>query len=132
MRVMLDTNILISALVFRSKIMSDIIHALADRHTLVLCSYVVDELHETVAKKFNTKKADVEQFLFELPFEYVYTPYELPSHNLFSIRDSDDEKVLYSAIISDIDILITGDKDFYEVDIERPEVVSPAEFLEKY
>ena len=102
MRVMLDTNILISTLIFRSKLMSDIIQALAEKHTLVLCLYVIDELHETVTKKFNAKTAEVERFLSELPFEFVYTPYELPSHNLFSIRDSDDEKVLYSAIISTV------------------------------
>ena len=132
MRVMLDTNILVSALVFRSKIMDDVIQVLAERHALVLCSYVIDELHETVAKKFNTKTADVERFLLELPFEFVYTPYELPSHTLFTIRDSDDEKVLYSAIIADVDILVTGDKDFYDVEIERPEIVGPAEFLERY
>ena len=63
MRVMLDTNILISALVFRSKFMSGIIQVLAEKHTLVLCSYVIDELHETVTKKFNAKTADIERFL---------------------------------------------------------------------
>jgi predicted nucleic acid-binding protein len=31
-----------------------------------------------------------------------------------------------------IDILVTGDKDFYDVDIERPKILSPADFLEKY
>ena len=132
MRVMLDTNILISAFVFNSKIMNDIIKMFYEKHTLVLCSYVIDELHETVANKFGAKNTDIEKFLSELPFEFVYTPYELPPHNLFSIRDSNDEKVLYSAIIADVDILITGDKDFHAVDIARPDIVTPVEFLEKY
>lgn len=40
--------------------------------------------------------------------------------------------VLVSAIIEEVDILITGDKDFSELDIEKPEILTPKEFLEKY
>ena len=126
---MLDTNILISALVFKSKTMNDIINLLAEKYSLVLCSYVIDELHEVVSNKFNDKKDYLEKFLLELPFELVYTPQTLPQHNIFTIRDKDDEKVLYSAIFADVDVLITGDKDFYDVQIERPEILSPADFL---
>ncbi len=35
-------------------------------------------------------------------------------------------------IIEDVNILITGDKDFDEVEIEKPEIMSPYEFVEKY
>lgn len=40
--------------------------------------------------------------------------------------------VLHTAIIADVDILITGDKDFEDIKIERPEIMTPKEFLEKY
>jgi predicted nucleic acid-binding protein len=112
--------------------MIGIIKVLAEKSSLVLCSYVIDELHETVNSKFGAKTDDIERFLSELPFEYVYTPHNLPPHGLFSIRDSDDEKVLYSAIVADVDILITGDKDFYDVDIEHPEILSPAAFIKRF
>ena len=46
--------------------------------------------------------------------------------------DVDDEKVLYSAIIADVDILLTGDKDFSDIEIEKPEILTPGAFLEKY
>jgi putative PIN family toxin of toxin-antitoxin system len=129
---MLDTNILVSAIVFRSKHMNEIIRLLSEKHALVLCSYVVDELHEVINDKFPSHAGDVSKFRLELPFELVYTPQELPKHELFKIRDEDDEKVLYSAIIADVDILVTGDKDFYDVEIERPEILSPMVFLEKH
>jgi putative PIN family toxin of toxin-antitoxin system len=129
---MLDTNILVSAIVFRSKHMNGIIRLLSEKHSLVLCSYVVNELHEVINDKFPDRVGDVSKFLSELPFEFVYTPQELPKHELFEIRDEDDEKVLYSAIIADVDILVTGDKDFYGVEIERPEILSPMVFLEKH
>jgi len=39
---------------------------------------------------------------------------------------------LYSAIIEDIDLFVTGDNDFDDVEIEKPEIITPSEFLEKY
>ena len=132
MRVMLDTNILISAIIFRSKPMNSIINLLAEKYSLVLCSYIIDELHEVVDEKFGKKKNDLEKFLLELRFELVYTPQSLPKHDLFTISDVDDEKILYSAMIADVDVLVTGDKHYDEVEIERPEILSPSEFLAKY
>lgn len=108
MRVMIDTNILISAIIFESKIMNDLFKLVSDKYVLVLCSYVIDELHEVVDDKFPNKKNNVEQFLAELPFEFVYSPQDIPKHDLFTIRDKDDENILYSAILADVDVLVTG------------------------
>jgi putative PIN family toxin of toxin-antitoxin system len=129
---MLDTNILVSVLIFKSKHVNEIIRLLADKHSLVLCSYVVDELHEVVQLKFPDKGTAIEQFLLALPFEFIYTPHELPAHELFEIRDKDDEKVLYSAILADVDILVTGDKDFDDIKLDKPEILKPADYIRKY
>lgn len=40
--------------------------------------------------------------------------------------------VLHTAIIADVDILITGDKDFNDIEIGCPEIVTPKEFHDKY
>lgn len=130
MRIMLDTNILISMFVFKS--MSQVIDAIVDKHSIVLCSYVIDELHEVIERKFPNKQKDLEDFLLKLPFELIYTPKVTDTHDLFEIRDADDEKVLYSAILADVDVLLTGDKDFSDIEIEKPEILTPREFLEKY
>ena len=61
----------------------------------------------------------------------MYTPKEIES-GLFDIRDVKDYPVLYTAIIEDVDILITGDKDFEDIDIEKPQILTPAEFMEEY
>lgn len=50
----------------------------------------------------------------------------------FEIRDVNDYPVLYTAILEDVDILVTGDSDFRDVDVERPEILTPAEFVERY
>lgn len=46
--------------------------------------------------------------------------------------DEKDYPVLYTAIKEDVDILITGDKDFSEVDIERPEILTPSKSIAQY
>lgn len=40
--------------------------------------------------------------------------------------------MLYTAIIENIAIFITGDKDFLDVDVEMPEIMTPGEFLERF
>ena len=127
MRIMLDTNVLISMLVFKS--FNAVIDKITQKYSIVLCSYVIDELHEVIERKFPNKQKDIEKFLMKLTFELVYTPKTIEEHDLFKIRDVDDEKVLYSAIIADVDILLTGDKDFSDIEIEKPEILTPSAFL---
>ncbi len=131
MRIMLDTNVLISIIVFRSQSLTNMMALVLTEHRLVLSSYVIEELKQVVARKFSAKTAALEVFLQALPYEFVYTP-TLMDQELFSIRDPADYPVLYSAIAEDVDILITGDKDFADVGVEKPEIVTPAEFMEKY
>ena len=131
MRVMIDTNVLISALLFPSQQMNKLIYIITTEHQLVLSSYVVDELLNVTRRKFESKIEAVDLLLSQIPYELVYTPKQ-PKPGLFEIRDEKDYPVLYSAIIEGVDVFITGDKDFDGVDLEKPEIVSPAGFLEKY
>ena len=73
----------------------------------------------------------MERFLADLPYQFSYTPEDM-EEGLFSIRDKKDYPVLYTAIREEVDILITGDKDFADVDVEKPEIMTPAEFLDRY
>ncbi len=132
MRIMIDTNILISAILFRSESLSRLIEKVAEEYTLVLSTYVVDELKSVVERKFPTKVKAIEKFLTALSYELEYSPENYDGDPLFEIRDEKDYMVLYTAIIADVDILITGDKDFENIEIERPEILKPNEFLEKY
>ena len=51
---------------------------------------------------------------------------------LFKIRDENDYIILHTAIIEDVDVFITGDKDFDDVAIDKPKIMNTTEFLEKY
>jgi len=128
---MLDTNTLVSAIACGSKAIMGIIDILKREQSIVLCTYVLDELHGVITRKFPHKSNEVWRFLYELPYELVYTPPNI-EEKLFEIRDVKDYPILYTAIKEDVDILITGDKDFADIDIKRPEILTPSEFLEKY
>ncbi len=128
---MLDTNVLISMLFFPSAQFKRTLDYITRNHKLILSSFVIDELFAVTARKFPTKKYAIDSFLSNLSYELVYTPCHMQG-NLFEIRDKNDYPVLYTAIVENIDIFITGDKDFLDIDIEMPEIMTPADFIEKF
>ena len=106
---------------------------LTDEHQIVVCDYVIEELRLVVARKFPMKKMWLDQFFRELPFELVYTPKEIELSEFPIIRDAKDYPILATAILENVDIFITGDKDFLVLeDVETPEIVTMVEFLNKY
>ena len=131
MKVMLDTNILISAFVFKSEIMNKLIYKLSQKYEIIICSYTINELKEILKTKFNTKIKYFNEFLENFPFTLIYTPKNIKK-DLFRIRDRDDYIILYTAIFYNIDIFITGDKDFDDVEVEKPKIMTVSQFLNKY
>lgn len=129
MRIMVDANILVSAILLDSKRMEELFEAIFERHTLVVASYTIEELFEVAERKFPDRENIIDNALERLPYEMVYTPKEMEK-NIFDVRDPDDYPVLYTAIKENVDIFITGDRDLLDVNIQNPEIVSPAQFLE--
>lgn len=106
------------------------IEYVAEKYTLVLCSYVIEEAHEVIKRKSPRHIVALDNFILKSSFEMVYTPSDMTMAP--PMRDQSDTPVIVSAIVSDVDILITGDKDFAELAIERPEILIPSEFLNRY
>jgi predicted nucleic acid-binding protein len=93
---------------------------------------VIEELKDVIARKFRAKTSEIEWFLSSLPFSLIHTPEDFDDSVYPGIRDISDLPVLVSAILGGVDILITGDKDFGGIDIEKPAILKPHEFLEMY
>ncbi len=110
MRIMLVTNILISIIFFPSGVTREFTRQVGLGNRIVLCDYVIEEL----------------------PFELVCTPKDLNLEDFPAVRDSKDTPILATAILENIDILITGDKDLRVVETEYPEIMTMSEFIEKY
>jgi len=97
-----------------------------------LSSYGIDEIHIVFQRKFKDKCLILEKFLSKFSFELVYTPKNIEEGSFPEIRDVKDLPILASAILGDVDIIVTGDKDFFALDIDKPEIVSAKDFLERY
>jgi len=117
---------------FPSDIMNRLQYCLCEQNQILICSYIVEEMKAVVARKFESKTKELDQFFQTIPFELTYTPENIRIEDYPRIRDVWDLPILASAILEDADIFLSGDKDFKDVDVERPEILTPTEFLEKY
>ena len=84
-----------------------------------------------ICTKFKVCQKSLDGFLKNFPFDLVYSPTSV-ENKLFNIRDKDDYIILHTAIIENVDVFITGDKDFDDVEIDKPEIMNTTEFLEEY
>ncbi|CAK7066611.1 MAG: hypothetical protein DELT_01664 [Desulfovibrio sp.] len=68
--------------------------------------------------------ADVEVLLAQLSYEMVLAPKE-PSK---LISDPKDQPILNAAIMAGVDVIVSGDKHFLKLNMERPKPMSVADF----
>lgn len=65
--------------------------------------------------------------------DYVIEELRLVTDRKFPIvRDPKDSPILATAILENVDVLVTGDKDFLVLDVEIPDIVNMTEFMERY
>lgn len=126
MRILVDTNILISSVLFpNSKVAKALIHV-TENHKMILCDVNISELREVIMRKKPEKIADAERLISKLSYELIPAIY----HTEYKMRDVKDQPILNAAVIADVDIILTGDKDFLSLDIERPKCMNVAQFFE--
>lgn len=132
MRIMIDTNVLISAILFPDSLPTATIKKVIEEHSLVLCQHIIEELHIVFERKFPEKIKNLERFLSKLSYELVYTPIGIQEDGIPTIRDKWDLPILISAMMAEVDIVITGDKDFQSIEIEKPIILTPREYFDAY
>ena len=127
MRILVDTNILISAVLFPSSKVAKALLYVTEHHEMVLCDRNIIELREVLNRKKPDKLPDAEVLLAEMSYELIPAAY----HAEKLIRDVKDQPILNAAIIADVDVILTGDKDFLCLDMEHPKCMNVAQFLEQ-
>ena len=132
MDIMIDTNIIVSAAIFPNERMNRFLDVLSQDHQLFLCSYSLDELERVVKKKWANRLKHVELFLQQLQYTLIRTPSVNILDTDIIMRDEKDYPIMASAIIADMDVLITGDKDFNGLNLARPEILTILDFAKKY
>lgn len=133
LRVFVDTNILISAILSERSISSRLLTFVIEEHQLIVCSYSITEVSKVLQRKFPGLLAKWDRFLTSLEFELAYTPSDLSTVSAPPIRDPADLLILVSAVAAQPDILVTGDYDFHTPEIfEHFTVMTPADFLRSF
>ncbi|GHU38118.1 hypothetical protein AGMMS50256_36950 [Betaproteobacteria bacterium] len=133
MKVLVDTNILVSAALFPKSVPARaFFKAVSHPGRAVVCDYSMNELRRVFNEKFPHRIADYERFLsaMTLSVAIVFTPPDDDRYeNEDKIRDIKDRPILRAAIAADVNMIITGDKDFLESGLTQPIMISAAEFL---
>ena len=129
LRVFVDSNILISAILSPNSTSAQVLKTIIEEHQLILRSYSLTEVSTVIDHKFPRLITKWDTFLTTLEFELAYTPSDLTTIKAPPIRDPKDLPILVSALIAQPDVLITGDQDFYTPEIkDLVQVCTPQSF----
>jgi uncharacterized protein len=113
-RVVLDTNVLVSALIYEGKPRT-LVLKLIETHTIILSWQLIAELKEVLTRdKFMVKPSEVNRFISIL----AQTSKIVQDHNRFKVveDDPDDDVVFNVAYTGKADFIVTGDKHLLELD----------------
>jgi len=131
-KVIFDSNVLLSAGIFPNGKAAKVVDYVAAQYTIVLSNTIIDEVKRVVNEKFAASLPCFEKFLAKLTYEYAYVPEKVILDSKLEISDPDDKHILVSAVFSGSDVLITGDKHFFERKYDEIEVLTPSDFMAKY
>ncbi|QQO10392.1 putative toxin-antitoxin system toxin component, PIN family [Breznakiella homolactica] len=131
MRIFVDTNIIISAGLFPESIVAKVFQHIITNHKIILCKQTIEEVKSVCKRKFPGRIKIVNAFLNSLEYELIDF-HNFDKTKYPEIRDDCDIPILASAIESNADILISGDKDFEEVKIKKPKIINLKKYIEEY
>lgn len=107
MIVVLDTNVLVAALVAEG-LCREVVHRVVRMRATVTSHQLLDELDATLKRKFKPTPAAVAFLKAYRAFVAVVEPTPLAKP---VCRDPDDDMVLATAVAADADLIVTGDDD---------------------
>jgi putative PIN family toxin of toxin-antitoxin system len=129
MRLVLDTNVLISAILFGGKPRQVLEMVITGQHRLLISSAILDELVEVLVRdKFRFPAENTERIRQEI---VDMADLIAPRRRLrVVIRDPADDRVIECAAAGKADCIVSGDKDLLDLKQYRGmPIMSPAEFL---
>ena len=126
MKLLLDTNVLVAALVARGTC-SDLLEHCIRQHVVISWQPRLDELREVLERKFHQRAIDVRSAL-QL-FAETFTVVAPGALDPPICRDSDDDVVLATALASECAAIVTSDQDLLILDpFQGIRVLAPSAF----
>lgn len=126
MRIVFDTNVIVSAFIARGPSFEVFQHCLS-AHQIFISQHIVDEVESVLAKKFAFPPAQIAEVLH---FLYDHLRYaEVTSIEEPVCRDSSDDLVLACAKAVKANCLVTGDEDLLILKrFESIRIIKPSDF----
>jgi uncharacterized protein len=128
MRIVLDTNVLIAALITRG-VCRDLLEHCVQRHQIVVSDFILNELHENLKNKFHFDQPDIEEAIRLFSAEMQVVSPVLMKEPV--CRDPQDEMILATAIAGNAECIITGDQDLLVLEqYSAVKILRPGEFAD--
>ena len=128
MRVVVDTNVLISAQISTQGASRRLLNRLIADHDVILSDVILGEVAETLLTKFSYDSALVSNVIVELmKVVEIVEPVTFPEQ---ICRDPDDDTILGTAVAGNADCIVTGDSDLLVLErFGDVDIVAPSEFV---
>lgn len=128
-KIVLDTNVLISAIGFGGKPRTILLLTIEGKMKGITSRVLLAELHEVISKKF--PKLEPQLLIIEEQIEEKFIIVQ-PKESINISRDEDDNRVLEAALEGGCDYIITGDEDLLNlVKFKNIKIITPDEFLKE-
>ncbi len=131
LKVVLDTNVLISALLFQGKLSKLLLPLKKGSYVLLFSEDTLSELIKVLHyPKFALTEEEIDYLL-----QFEILPYSKIVEVIFKLDkeicgDKEDQKFLELAISGKADYIVSGDNDLLEIkEFKKIKIISPAEFL---
>jgi putative PIN family toxin of toxin-antitoxin system len=113
-RVSLDTNVLVAAFATRG-LCADVVRTVLAEHEWIVSETVLGELQRALTDKIGLPESGVRSVV-RFVREQAEVTIAAPTASPVAIRDPDDEAVLSDALNASADVLVTGDRDFLDLE----------------
>ena len=129
MRVLLDTNVIVSAVTTRG-LCADVFRVVLSEHDLVTCSKVLHEVRRILRNKFAVPEEVISEYLELISQDaIVVEPKDLPG---IRIKDKNDVEIAAAAVAGNVQALVTGDAELQGIKtIQTVRVLSPRAFWQE-
>ena len=130
MRVLFDTNVLLSAFLTEGLCSKLFARAKKKEFELYICPFVLNEFKGKLLKKFSATAVEIEEALSLI--EDISIPINPVTDHIIVkgvCRDKDDDNVLACALAAKANYLVTGDPDLLTIGTYREiAIIKPREF----
>lgn len=129
MKVILDTNVIVSAVATRG-LCADVFRAVLADHELVTCPKVLQEVRRILRSKFSVPDGLITEYLELIREEAILA--DTKEILEIQINDVDDIEIIGTVLSGKADILVTGDREVQDIKrIKKLRIVSPRAFWEE-